>query len=216
MKYKDIKAGETYNMRVKVISTNADSNESEVATIPVDENGKELKNEWAYYSRCIASAFSPITPENGIENIEPAPKYDLCRLFRKGDKVKLRKSFFGRETTFSHYAETKFNFDDIYTIEEDEEPQQSLVAVASIDGEYSEEFCFYEIELITPVEELEPFYVCENTESKSFEVRRKEDHKVQAAFYYFNADDAHAKSEAAKATLEHCDLLNAEHRKGQK
>jgi hypothetical protein len=73
--------------------------------------------------------------------------------------------------------------------------------------------CF--LELITPVEKLEPFYVCENTESKSFEVRRKEDHKVQAAFYYFNEDDVHAKREAAKATLEHCDRLNAENRKEQ-
>lgn len=159
------------------------------------------------------SDFECICPENGIKNTEPVPKYDPCRLFRKGDKVKLRKHFFGRETTFSHYSESKFNFDEIYTIEEDEEPQPSLVAVASNDGEYSEEFCFYEIELVTPVEELEPFYVRENTESKSFEVRRKEDHKVQAAFYYFSKDDTHAKREAEKATREHCDRLNAAHRK---
>ena len=72
------------------------------------------------------------------------------------------------------------------------------------------------LELVTPAEEAEPFYVCENTESKSFEVRRKENHKVQAAFYYFSKDDTHAKREAAKATLEHCDRLNAEYRKEQK
>lgn len=206
MKIEDIKVGEIYNVHVRVLKKSSKAFTAQLAS-------SARPGDTFVFSENEMTDFSPVNTENGIKNTESAPKYDLCRKFRKGDKVKLRKQFLGRETTFSKFSESKFNFDDIYTIEEDEEPQPSLVAVASNDGEYSEEFCFYEIELVTPVEEVELFYVCENTESKSFEVRRKEDHKVQAAFYYFSEDDTHVKRAAAKATLEHCDRLNAEHRK---
>lgn len=204
MKYKDIKAGETYNMRVKVISVDAEAKGTEVATIFVDENGKELKNSWVYYSRSIASVFSPITPETGTKNTESAPKYDPCRLFKKGDKV--------RVVTYKGRNKTGVSAGEIGLIDKDEKGADITVEVIFYGDDLWEVDPAY-LELVTPAEEIEPFYVCENTESKSFEVRRKKDHKVQAAFYYFNKDDAHAKSEAAKATLEHCDRLNAEHRK---
>lgn len=164
----------------------------------LSDAGAENKPRFVFYERTV-SDFRQAAPENGIKNTESAPKYDLSRKFRKGDKVKLRKSFFGRETTFSHYSEAKFNFDDIYTIEEDEEPQPSLVAVASNDGEYSEEFCFYEIELVTPVEELDPYRVGTGIDSQ---------------LLYFN-NELFAELEKAEDAKRVCDLLNAEYRKEQ-
>lgn len=154
--------------------------------------------------------FESVSPENGIKNTEPAPKYDPCRKFRKGDRVRVVE-YKGRKNTICLPVGA------MATVAENEEdcacvevfiPDDETESVTFIDPAY--------LKLVTPVEEFEPFYVYENTESKSFEVRRKEDHKVQAAFYYFNEDDAHTKSEAAKATLEHCDRLNAEYRKEQK
>lgn len=207
MKYQDIKVGETYNVRVKVEYKESDNENGDIATVPVDKNGKKLTPDWAYYSPSDAPAFSPITHENGTKNTESAPKYDPCRLFRKGDIV-TPKVINGR--FFDKFTKELVGLK--CEVLQDEEGFEYVIICGN--GERSAIDAAY-LELVTPVEELEPFYVCENTESKSFEVRRKEDHKVQAAFYYFNEDDAHAKSEAAKATLEHCDRLNAENRKNQ-
>lgn len=198
MKYEDIKAGETYNVRVKVIGIAKDG----VDAIYVDADGIA----GLHIGKRRVCILRPLSPENGTKNTEPAPKYDPCRKFLKGDKVRIRE-WHGRkpeDNTKNKIWEVMYDEGDYVDIKHDSYGHHEKRIIST---------CF--LELITPVEELEPFYVCENTESKSFEVRRKEDHKVQAAFYYFDKDDTHAKSEAAKATLEHCDRLNAKNRKEQ-
>lgn len=156
--------------------------------------------------------FPPITLEDAIKNTGSTPKYDPCRKFREGDIVRLVE-WNGRKLWDDiKHLHRIYNEKGTFTVHDNEQGKDVVI----VPDAYTENVycvCPACLELVTPVEELEPFYVCENTESRSFEVRRKEDHKVQAAFYYFNKDNAPAKSAAAKATLEHCDRLNAEYRK---
>lgn len=148
---------------------------------------------------------------NRLLNLIPAPKYDPCRKFRKGDKVRVVPWNGRKYRDYDHSTElTTGSIGEIWEDEKDVQ-EEGLVSVIYEGYIRSVPPCY--LELVTPVEEVELFYVCENTESKSFEVRRKEDHKVQAAFYYFDKDNTSAKREAAKATLEHCDRLNAAYRK---
>lgn len=195
----DIKAGETYNMRVKVTSVNEYG--GEVATIPVDENGKELDDEWAYYGLDIASAFSPITPENGTKNVEPAPKYDPCRLFRKGDKVRVVDKKNGRTPPCCGDIEAG----ELYTVSDDEDGGDVMLAV---NGKYD---CikWYWLELVAPVEELEPYFVMEL--KGAYGVYNTRFQPETEACHFFTDMHPHAK-EAAEAE---CDRLNAEHRKEQ-
>ena len=62
MKLKDIKVGETYNARVKVLSIEKGLTEAEIATVLIDEKGKTLVPDVAYFTERDIAAFSPITP----------------------------------------------------------------------------------------------------------------------------------------------------------
>ena len=75
MNLEDIKVGETYNVRVTVALIGDSIIHCSIGATTI--------NFW----KTAVSAFSPISPENGIKNTEPAPKYDPCRLFLKGDIV---------------------------------------------------------------------------------------------------------------------------------
>lgn len=194
----EIKVGETYNLRVKVLSVDTEDAGTGVATIPVDGNGKELDDEWAYYGLDIASAFSPITPENGIKNTEPAPKYDPCRLFRKGDKVRL-VPYRGRAPIM--FGSNVFSIGRIFTVEEDENKEYYVMLNGTSHRQLCQA-CF--LELITPVEEREPYFVSnDDYEYCVFDQRTK------MTVCRFDISHPHPK-EAAQAE---CARLNAEHRK---
>lgn len=204
MEYKDIKVGETYNVRVKVEYKESDNEDGDIATVPVDKNGKKLTPDWAYYSPSDASAFSPITPENGIKNTVSAPKYDPCRKFRRGDKVRVVE-YRGRSGCNVTKPGT------VVTVDEDEEDsgwvwinEESVsgVAVATINAAY--------LELVTPVEEREPYFVMEL--KGAYGVYNTRFQPETEACHFYTDMHPHAK-EAAQAE---CDRLNAEHRKEQK
>lgn len=108
----------------------------------VFENGK-LNIDWVF-----PDAGKPFSPSVDLSYIELAPKYDPCRLFRKGDRVKTR-SVFGR----------KIYIDDaLYEVMWDESCNKiSVKDLTSAETLVGMPSVFFE--LVTPVEELEPYYV---------------------------------------------------------
>lgn len=146
-------------------------------------------------------AVSPVSAhENSIKNTDPPKKYDPCRLFKKGDKVRVVE-WSGRDIVRVGQIG--------YVVSDEHNSRVEL----SIEG--WRKGVFYpacHLELITPVEELEPYVICEN--DASYEVRlhsKKENHTM--AIYNKNAYGDWLKARYAAAT--ECDRLNAEHRKEQ-
>ena len=207
IEYKDIKAGETYNMRVKVMAVNAECKEAGFATIPIDANGKVIENQRVYYGLCIASALLPITPQNGTKNTEPSPKYDPCRKFREGDNVS--PCFWNnRPPTAYNINEITAHFmpeDGLCIVNKDEFPDSTVLV------EYKGEIISMQachLELVTPVEELEPYFVMEL--KGAYGVYNTRFQPETEACHFYTDMHPHAK-EAAEAE---CDRLNAEYRKG--
>lgn len=138
------------------------------------------------------------------------PKYDPCRKFRKGDKVRLVK----------YKNRTPYDYEDycmveeeslVYTLPEDEAEDGFVY----IDEEHSVCVCY--LELFMPVEELEPYYVHECKSDCSFEVCCEKQGKVvcrMAYFWHSESCRGELTKEQAKAAAEaERDRLNAEHRK---
>lgn len=142
-----------------------------------------------------------------LKELKPAPKYDPCRLFKKGDKVRVVERL-GRKFW-------EDNPETIYTVVADEylhDDRRVLHrgCVGLNDGK--PETCsswnvpFFHVELVTPVEELEPYRVDHNQYGWHVE----KDGEIVATYN----DDRHPHAkEAAEAE---CARLNAEHRKEQK
>lgn len=198
MNIEDIKVGETYNVRVKCLR--------------IDEEGFygfNMETKPPIYrlfnKKDVESCVFPLTaPANGIKNTETAPKYDPNRKFRKGDKVKLvdrdGRSYIDYDPT------TKLREGAFYTVLEDEsdviEGGCPDIRIADEHAEY--EVLFYFLELVTPLEEQEPYSVSEAT----VQYLVKEDNKkVVAQFCKLYHPTAKAAAEAE------CERLNEEWRK---
>ena len=154
---------------------------------------------------CVhAKDLHPITPENGTKNTEPAPKYDPRRKFRKGDKVQ-EVLVNGRRFQGGH---NNHKAGELATVVWNENNNTSTMLQYEDGDKYLIDVAY--LELITPVEELEPYFVeydkdimeewqvCKRiTDTASFPV-------VTFTEFYPNA------KEAAQAER---DRLNAEYRK---
>ena len=169
------------------------------------ENGK-LKIDWVF-----PDAGKPFNSNHDFAYIELAPKYDPCRKLKKGDRVEVVKNK-GR------IGSTETPVGTLATVTEDEEEAEWIYIQAegsnkidTIDPAY--------LELVTPVEELEPYsvayWVDTSEECGRFEVVRGEQcvsiypyghHETR---YYKKAEQAKAAAEAER------DRLNAEWRKEQ-
>lgn len=141
-------------------------------------------------------------PENVI--LPPsAPKYDPCRIFKKGDRVRIVK-YAGR------YYDTfwvPFVGSEMYV--GTSETAYSLPEVKTANGLRPIEPAY--LELVTPVEELEPYYV--KDDGTHYVVgKRPEEPEIVYLAEYSKDRHPHAK-EAAEAE---CARLNAEYRKEQK
>ena len=141
---------------------------------------------------------------------EKKPKYDPCRLFRKGDIVRL-KEWNGRCPALPE----NWKFDDgLFEVHVDEKFSSSVAITRENSKDiYLAPICF--IELVTPVEELEPYSVeaHENGECECFVVMRG---KQCVAIYPYGTRETryYKKAEQAKVAAEtECDRLNAEYRK---
>lgn len=194
MKFEDIKAGETYNVRVKVIGIAKNG----VDAIYVDDEGIA----GLHIGKRRVGILSPISPENGIKNTESASKYDPCREFKVGDKVRVRK-IHGNLPQCRYNGMVKIKEGDCCTINEKEHRNLYWITTPSGDN-----WCFdiAYFELVTPVEEIEPY--CVRKYRSLYAVEKIDNHYIRPASYDIE-DHPHAK-EAAEAE---CDRLNEEFRK---
>lgn len=209
MNLKEIKVGETYNVRVKVTSTEKGLTEVEITAVVVDANEKKLSPDVIYFSESDIAAFSPVTPAT-------APKYDPCRLFKKGDKVRVVERDGRDYKDYDPY--TNIQKSELYTVFENEEEviDGGCVGIRIGKGDIEYEIPFYFLELVTPVDELEPYSLFDNKKLAVWTVLKNE---LIFAYYPYRINEsdnvAHSKKEALAAAEAECARLNAEHRKEQ-
>lgn len=167
---------------------------------------KTLEDGDVLFSHSYTSIYDKVTktencthPENVIlpSDLQPAPKYDPYRLFKKGDRVRIVK-YAGRcYTTFWE------SFVGVEMYVETSETAYSLPEVETAKGLQPIDPAY--LELVTPVEELEPYRVDHNQYGWHVE----KDGEILATYN----DERHPNAkEAAEAE---CARLNAEHRKVQ-
>ena len=195
MDIEDIKIGETYNVRVQVVKKET----ARVCCHTISKDGNCFSDFLSWFSKAETAAFSPMTPET-------APKYDPCRKFRKGDKVRAVE-YKGRRGTDCPNFTGK-----IYTVSQEERSNGLLkltddVYIYYIDPAY--------VELVTPVEELEPYRVKQNMQGRSYEVKSPTPVRTVAAFFYGGENPAYTEEKALAAAEAECARLNVAHRKEQ-
>lgn len=238
MNIEDIKVGETYNVRVKVINIPT----ARHVVTHVDTADEE--NFTIFFAHELGS-FSPVTSQQQASACPTPPKYDPCRLFRKGDIVETNE-INGRlpqelrgcyryevivgegemasplyvtvkpllAANYKHLTEIHVNvvFLKLVTPVEELKPY-SVVELSN--GDYAvykgdERLCvFRDGELVTPVEEIKPYSVHET--DYLYRVMLSVDGGEQVVCEYRKNTHPHAK-ERAEAER---DRLNAEHRKEQ-
>ena len=186
MNIEEIKVGETYNVRMRV---NLISHGIISAETVLEQDGEWGIQCGEVYDICVdeAESFSPIpTP----------PKHDPCRLFRKGDRVKPR-SVFGRKLYIK---------DVLYEVMWDESCNKiSVKDLTSAETLVGMPSVFFE--LVTPVEELEPYSVQETMSHDGWQIVRD---GLPLAIY-----DARRHPNAKAAAEAEAARLNAEWRKEQ-
>lgn len=189
MKPEEIKIGETYYIRVK-----ADSKDSESVycqLIDADGNGRKALSfyNWMLYS------FTPVPA---------APKYDPCRLFKKGDEVEYHPKD-GR-------ARPNLLVGRKYKVAADEQPCDSGIVQVEVEFDglrHLNTFMAYNnLELVTPVEERSPYYVKET--ASVYEVFNRNENNSSVAIFFKSQYSIEKAKERAEAER---DRLNAEYRK---
>jgi hypothetical protein len=135
-------------------------------------------------------------------------KHDPCRLFKKGDKVRIVE-YKGRHTGYDKK---------IYKVCEDEEESGRYIKL-SLDGyigHFTVDAAY--LELLIPVEELEPYFIYESKEEESFDIMKRVGklHLTRNCIYFKTEINDHAeltREEALAAAEAERDRLNAEWRK---
>lgn len=168
-----------------------------------DDQAEGSDGNWCYFpAKYIAT--EPIDPENGIKNTETAPKYDPNRLFCKGDKVRLVQC--NGRNPFDSFNGIEYPPDEtIYTADGDEY-DNGKVELYSMDSCDVFEIHHSNLELVTPVEELEPYFVAPSSITDAWRIV---DTRIGATVATIFKAHPHAKA-AAEAER---DRLNAEWRK---
>lgn len=191
MNIEEIKVGETYNVRMRVISIDRGIITAETVLEQDGEWGIQCGEE---YEICVdeADAFSPLPSEQ--------PKHDPTRLFKKGDEVRV-VAWNGRDIA---------RIGQIGRVVSNE--HNSRVELA-IDGWTSSVYypaCH--LELVTPVEELYMVHsiVGDNGKTAFFAVRKGD---VTVAAFFCDTPRAFIEEQARAAAEAERDRLNAEYRK---
>lgn len=198
MNLEDIKVGETYNVRVRVsrIDTNC------LVCQPLNQDGTPSDFSPNYFNFAEAEAFYPA--ENGKKPTEPAPKYDPCRKFREGDEVRYVPCN-GRECPVMPCDE--YYREKTLTVVKDEDSNHQVLVRTQDGREKYIRFCY--LQLITPVEELKPYYIDEYP--NTCKLMKRDGGKLYKLADYW---DTHPRFKAAAEA--ECDRLNEEWRKMQK
>lgn len=133
------------------------------------------------------------------KELQEKPKYDPCRRFKKGDKVRIvqcKGRDFNREAKLSRGKVAEVLYDEVENV---------LISVflpdksdIAIDPAY--------LELVTPVSEREPYSVIDSP--RAYNIVQVREKKLFTSFY---KDQPHAKEEAEK----YCKQLNDAWRKEQ-
>lgn len=182
MKPEDIKVGETYYVRVKVLN----KSDKHIGCCTIDENGKHLVE----FLTDEAPAFVKMSP------------YDK-RLHKKGDLVELTSKIKCKSGRIIERGELATIISDV---SHDISRFWGEVTVKLQNDGTTVKLTYDYIELVTPVEELEPYRVDHNQYGWHVE----KDGEILAT--YNDSRHPHAK-EAAEAER---DRLNEEYRKEQK
>ena len=187
----------------------------EVTFDQIDDDGDvvfEYANSVSDYERGF------ISPKNivvGVSETQPnKPKYDPCRLFKKGDKVRIvtcngrppydllnEDEYVPDETIFSVMSdECICGYVDLY----EKAPEDGFQIHHS------------NIELVAPVDELSPYSVHESEVLQGFDIVRD---KLCVMAFPFGAKECgwyYNRLEAKEAAEAECSRLNAAYRKAQK
>ena len=197
MNIEDIKVGETYNVRVTV-EEKKDTSWLQVRT---------GKHAFALIlGASEAEAFSPISPANGIKNTEPAPKYDPCRKFLWGDKVRVKREVHGRSVYIGEDAWEPLDPTEIWEVVEEKETGW----VHLKNGCLTADVWHGMLELVTPVGVIEPYFISEG--AGIIELYNRTPDEVVKTWYY---DAVKAGVEALAEAEAECARLNVEYRKEQ-
>ena len=201
MNIEDIKVGETYKLELLCIY----NKEKVVVFETPTGDHMPLRN----------SDHECVSPANGIKNTENAPKYDQNRMFRKGDIVRLREYNGRKPYDFWHKQVIKNYGAKLDTVLEDEldSGNVDIFQDAPID-ELTVRVHSCHLELVTPVEELEPYRIGKSDYNGFVNIEKKG--KIIAMIPYGKELHEHKTEEQALAAAEaERDRLNAEHRKEQ-
>ena len=153
--------------------------------------------------------FEALSPANGIKNTEPAPKYDPCRKFRAGDIVEPCQVK-GRWLSEAWKNSAGVHF--TVATDEDEIGTMCVKYTDSVIDRCADAVYF---QLVTPVEELEPYSVHESDTINGFDIMR--DGLCVMTFPYGPKEAGYYRNKLAakEAADAECDRLNAEYRKEQ-
>lgn len=130
------------------------------------------------------------------------PKHDPCRKFKKGDKVKLIE--WNGRTPYDTHHELKPSPGEVHIVIEDEYDRNEVHIGMNAADEHQSVVHACHLELVTPVEELEPYFVLDSP--RTFNICKHGGGKSVATFY---KDQPLAREHAEK----YCAALNAEYRK---
>lgn len=147
----------------------------------------------------------------------PAPKYDPCRPFKQGDRVKPRIVYGRKPVCGIDGVAVQINSVDLIVESNEGKRKNGTVdikfpcgTIGAIDPVY--------LELVTPVEEMEPYHINEIFDIDDGKLIGYEVAHGDTRESIFNGGETHLRSiEKAKAAAEaERDRLNAEYRKEQK
>lgn len=143
------------------------------------------------------------------------PKYDPCRKFKKGDKVKLIE--WNGRTPYDTHHELKPPPGEVHIVIEDEYDRNEVYIGMSAADEHQSVVHACHLELVTPVEELEPYKVEKRLSRYAVYYHDPDEDGMtgrvyeQAAFY-FGHPNQYTKDEALAAAEAERDRLNEEYR----
>ena len=194
MKIEDIKVGETYNVRVKVEC--------------IDEDG------WLKV-RTSEKAISFVLSPKEQEAFSPLPKYDPCRKLKVGDVVRVLK--INGNLPKCQWA-GNIPKEGVTGIVRELRKEDHFVW---IDCKEIVGYCIDPayLELVTPVEELEPYFVGESENSYDLFRKTSNGNQLRASFWWKHNPTPDlielSKANAKAAAEAERDRLNAEYRKEQ-
>lgn len=208
MNPEDIKVGETYHVLVKV-KKNALTENDEFFAVPVDRSGNELNGDGAFFTYSELSAFSPFITSEPPTLVGTNPKNDHCRLYRKGDKVRLIE-WNGRKP-FDTFHGLNLNPGEVHIVLDDEYARNEVYIGMSAADEEQSVVHACNLELITPVEEMGPFSVRHNAVHAAWSIYGPFD--LSAVNYFYGERYPYTKETAKAAAEAECARLNEDYKK---